>query len=44
MTSGIPDYYEEKGTDGKSMSDLFVQRPEKTWTVDELIQRARDAL
>ena len=44
MTSGIPDYYEEKGTDGKSMFDLFVQHPEKTWTVDELIQRARDAL
>ncbi len=44
MTSGIPDYYEEKGTDGKSMFDLFVQHPEKTWTVDEMIQRARDDL
>jgi D-alanyl-D-alanine carboxypeptidase len=44
MTSGIPDYYEEKGTDGKSMFDLFVQNPEKTWTVDEMIQRARDEL
>ncbi len=41
MTSGIADYYEEKGTDGKSMFDLFVQNPEKTWTVDEMIQRAR---
>ncbi len=44
MTSGIPDYYEEKGTDGKSTFDLFVQHPEKTWTVDEMIQRARDEL
>jgi D-alanyl-D-alanine carboxypeptidase len=44
MTSGLPDYYEEKGADGKSMFDLFVQHPEKTWTVDELIGRARDAL
>jgi D-alanyl-D-alanine carboxypeptidase len=44
MTSGLPDYYEEKGTDGKSMFDVFVQHPEKTWTVDELIQRARDDL
>ncbi|MGZ3630612.1 MAG: serine hydrolase domain-containing protein [Ktedonobacteraceae bacterium] len=44
MTSGIADYYEEKGTDGKSMFDLFVQNPEKAWTVDEMIQRARDDL
>ena len=44
MTSGLPDYYEEKGPDGKSMFDVFVQHPEKVWTVEALIGRARDAL
>ena len=44
MTSGIADYYEEKGKDGKSMFDVFVEDPQKFWTVDELIQRARDDL
>ena len=44
MTSGIADYYEEKGKDGKSMSDLFVEDPEKSWTVDDTIKRTRDEL
>ncbi len=44
MTSGIPDYYEEKGPDGKTGFDLFVADPAKTWTPDEMINRARTAL
>jgi D-alanyl-D-alanine carboxypeptidase len=44
MTSGIADSYEEKGKDGKSMFDLFVEDPEKSWTVDDMIKRARDDL
>ena len=44
MTSGIPDYYEEKGPDGKTMFDLFVGDPAKTWTPDETINRARTDL
>jgi len=44
MTSGIPDYYEEKGPDGKTGFDLFVADPAKTWTPDETINRARTAL
>ncbi len=44
MTSGIPDYYEEKGPDGKTGFDLFVADPAKTWTADETINRARTAL
>jgi D-alanyl-D-alanine carboxypeptidase len=44
MTSGIPDYYEEKGPDGKTMFDLFVAGPAKTWTPDEMIDRARTDL
>ena len=44
MTSGIPDYYEEKGPDGKTGFDLFVADPATTWTPDETIKRARTAL
>ncbi len=44
MTSGIPDYYEEKGKDGKTGFDLFLEDPTKTWTPEEMINRARSAL
>jgi D-alanyl-D-alanine carboxypeptidase len=44
MTSGIADYYEEKGKDGKTMLDLFIEDPARTWTAGELINRARTDL
>ena len=44
ITSGIANYYEEKGKDGKTMLDLFIEDPAKTWTPDELINRARTDL
>ena len=44
MTSGIPDYYEEKGTDGKTGYDLFIEDPARTWTAAEMISRARTDL
>jgi D-alanyl-D-alanine carboxypeptidase len=40
-TSGIADYYLEKGADGKSLFELYVEDPERTWTVNETIDRAR---
>jgi D-alanyl-D-alanine carboxypeptidase len=40
-TSGIADYYTEKPKGGKSLFDLFVEEPERSWTVDETIKRAR---
>jgi D-alanyl-D-alanine carboxypeptidase len=43
-TSGIADYYTEKAKDGKSMFELFVEDPEKSWTVDDTIKRTRDKL
>ncbi len=44
-TSGIPDYYEEKSSkDGKKIFELFLEEPERSWTVDETIARARDDL
>ena len=44
MTSGIPDYYEERGRDGKTLFELLLANPAKPWTVDEMIGRARTHL
>ncbi|MBE9592602.1 MAG: beta-lactamase family protein, partial [Proteobacteria bacterium] len=44
-TSGIADYLEEKSSkDGKNLFELFIEEPERSWTVDETIARARDDL
>jgi D-alanyl-D-alanine carboxypeptidase len=43
-TSGIADYYTEKPKGGKSLFDLFLEKPERSWTVDETIARARNDL
>jgi D-alanyl-D-alanine carboxypeptidase len=43
-TSGIADYYTEKPKRGKSLFDLFLEEPERPWTVDETIERARNDL
>jgi D-alanyl-D-alanine carboxypeptidase len=43
-TSGIADYYEEKGKDGKSAFDILVEDPDSVWTVDSAIARTRDEL
>ncbi len=43
-TSGIADYYTEKPKGGKSLFDLFIEEPQRSWTVDETIARARNDL
>jgi D-alanyl-D-alanine carboxypeptidase len=43
-TSGIPDYYDEKGKDGKSLFEIFKSDQQRKWTVDEEIARARDEM
>ena len=43
-TSGIADYYTEKPKGGKSLFELFLEEPERSWTVDETIERARNDL
>jgi CubicO group peptidase (beta-lactamase class C family) len=43
-TSGIADYYTEKPKGGKSLFDLFLEKPERSWTVDETIERTRNDL
>ncbi|MBN1439718.1 MAG: beta-lactamase family protein [Anaerolineales bacterium] len=44
QTSGIADYYDGKGADGFSMYEMFLADPERIWTVEETIARARDEL
>ena len=39
--SGIADYYDDRGADGKNLFELFVAEPHRRWTVDETIERAR---
>jgi len=43
-SSGIADYYTEKAGDGKNLFELLVEKPEKQWTIEETIARARDDL
>jgi D-alanyl-D-alanine carboxypeptidase len=43
-TSGIADYYTEKPKGGKSLFELFLEKPDRSWTVDETIERARKNL
>jgi D-alanyl-D-alanine carboxypeptidase len=44
QTSGIADYYEEKGKDGKSVFEILVADPNSYWTVEKAITRTRDEL
>jgi D-alanyl-D-alanine carboxypeptidase len=43
-TSGIADYYTEKPKGGKSIFELLLEEPERTWRVNETIEWARDKL
>jgi D-alanyl-D-alanine carboxypeptidase len=43
-TSGIADYYSERPEGGKSLFELLLEEPQRAWTVDQTIERARDDL
>ena len=43
-SSGIADYYTEKPKGGKSLFDLFLEDPERSWTVDDTIARVKNDL
>jgi D-alanyl-D-alanine carboxypeptidase len=43
-TSGIADYYTEKPKGGKSVFELLLENPERTWRENETIEWARDKL
>jgi CubicO group peptidase (beta-lactamase class C family) len=43
-STGVADYYSDKGPDGKNLFELFIENPERSWTVEETIARARHDL
>jgi D-alanyl-D-alanine carboxypeptidase len=43
-SSGIGDYYDQKGRDGKSLFEILLENPDSRWTVDQTIERARNDL
>jgi len=43
-TSGIADYYTEKPKGGKSVFEMLLEEPERTWRENETIEWARDKL
>ena len=43
-SSGIADYYDQKGADGKSLFEIFVESPDRRWAVDQTIERAKKDL
>ena len=43
-SSGIADYYDQKGADGRSLFEIFVENPGRRWSVDQTIERARNDL
>ncbi len=42
--SGIPDYYDEKGKDGKTLFEIFKSDQKKQWSVEDQIARVRNDL
>ncbi|NLX53136.1 MAG: beta-lactamase family protein [Deltaproteobacteria bacterium] len=43
-SSGLPDYYTDKAKDGQNLFEKLVEQPERSWTVEETIVLARNAL
>jgi D-alanyl-D-alanine carboxypeptidase len=43
-SSGIADYYDQKGADSKTLFEIFVENPDRRWTVDQTIERAKKDL
>ncbi|MGI6369526.1 MAG: beta-lactamase family protein [Ignavibacteria bacterium] len=40
-TSGLPDYFQDKGTSGKSLEDELMAGNDQFWTVEEAIERSK---
>jgi len=43
-TSGIPDYYTDRPEGGKNLFEMMTADPQRKWSVEEAIARARTAL
>jgi D-alanyl-D-alanine carboxypeptidase len=44
QTSGIPDYYDEKGKDGKTLFEIFKNDQDRHWTVEDQVARVKSDL
>lgn len=42
--SGLPDYLDEKPPDGASLMDEVIEGPDRRWTPEDAVRRARDRL
>lgn len=40
-TSGLPDYFQDKGANGKSLEDELTEGIDQFWTVEEAIERSK---
>jgi D-alanyl-D-alanine carboxypeptidase len=40
-TSGLPDYFQGKGANGKSLEDELVSGNDQSWTFEQAIERAK---
>lgn len=40
-TSGLPDYFQNKGTNGKSLEDEIINGSDQSWTFEQSIERTR---
>lgn len=40
-TSGLPDYFQDKGTSGKSLEDELMAGNDQYWTVEEAVERSK---
>ena len=40
-TSGLPDYFQDKGTSGKSLEDEIMAGYDQSWTFEESIERSK---
>lgn len=40
-TSGLPDYFQDKGSNGKSLEDELIGGKDQSWTFDQIIERTK---
>lgn len=41
-TSGLPDYFQDKGTSGKSLEDELMAGNDQFWTIEQAIERSKN--
>lgn len=41
-TSGLPDYFQDKGTSGKSLEDELMSGNDQFWTLEQVVERSKN--